>query len=99
MSKVGALVLGGLVGGAAVFGGLNYHVLRTSDGFEFVPKRAATFEETYVDIRGFGVSDWFDHKELSQAVVAAQKEHLIQDSAVNSVTEGFSNLIDGVRRK
>jgi hypothetical protein len=98
MSKLGTLVLGGLVGGAGVFGALNYHVLRTADGYEFIPKASATFDDTYVDVRAFGVSDWVDHADLSKAVVKADKQHLIKDSSVNSVLNGLSNMVDGIRK-
>jgi hypothetical protein len=98
MSRVGALVLGILVGAAGVYTSLHYHVLRTDEGYEFIPKSSTTFSQTYVDTRQFGVSDWMEHKELAQAVMSAKKEHLFKDAAIGNLEEGISNVFDKLRK-
>ena len=98
MSRIGALVLGILVGAVGVYGSLHYHVLRTDTGYEFVPKNATTFTDTYVDTRQFGIGDWMEHKELMQAVVTAKKEHLFKDSTIGSLKDGLNDMIDGFRQ-
>jgi hypothetical protein len=98
MSRLGALVLGVLVGAAGVYGLLHYHVLRTADGYELVPKLSTTFSDTYVDTRQFGVSDWMEHKELAQAVMKADKQDLFKDATIGSLEGGISDMLDKLRK-
>ncbi len=93
MSRMGSFLMGFVVGGLAVYGSLNYHVLRTKDGFELVPKLSATFKESYLDVRQYTTSDWSQHKTVLSALVRAKKEHLITDSASQQLTEGIDNLL------
>lgn len=92
MSRLGALVTGVVVGGGLVYGSLNYHVLRTDEGLEMVPKAEATFSDTYLDVRNFGVSDWADHEQVAHAVLKAGKDHILKDAAAHSVSEGLNSL-------
>jgi hypothetical protein len=93
MSRLATLVVGILLGAAGVFGALKYHVLRTDEGLEFVPKQGMSLADTYVDARQFGVSDWLAHGDLARAVIAADKQHLIGRSAVDGVLEGVSGVM------
>ena len=43
MGRAGSFVSGCIVGGAAIFTSLKYHVVQTNKGFEFVPKLTASF--------------------------------------------------------
>jgi hypothetical protein len=97
MSRLSYMVVGVLIGAGLVYGALNYHVLRTTEGVEFVPKLAATFDETYLDVRQFGVSDWADHEQLARAVVKSGKDHILRDAATRSVQDGINSLWDRVR--
>jgi hypothetical protein len=97
MSRLGSLLLGVALGAALVYGALNYHVLRTAEGLEFVPKLSATFSETYLDVRQYKVSDWADHELVARAVVKSGKDHLLKDAATRSVQEGINSLWDKVR--
>lgn len=85
--------MGCLVGGTAVYGSLNYHILRTADGIELVPKLQATFKETYLDVRNYSASDWSDHKTVLSALVRANKEHVLADSASQQLAEGIDTLL------
>ena len=98
MSRLSCILLGVALGAGLVYGALNYHVLRTTEGVEFVPKLSATFSETYLDVRQFGVSDWADHQVVARAVMQAGKDELLTDSATRSLQEGVQGLIDGIRR-
>jgi hypothetical protein len=93
MSRLGSLLLGCVIGGASVYVSLKYHVLRTEKGFELVPKLSATFSETYYDVRGFGVSDWTEHKTLAAAVVQAGKQELFTDSASEGLRRGLEGVL------
>ena len=67
----GSFLTGLVIGGAAVYGSLGWHVLRTDEGFEVVAKTQATFAETYLDVRNYTLSDWASHKSLSADIVQA----------------------------
>ena len=86
--------LGFIVGGAVVFTSLKYHVLRTDEGIQLVPKLNATFSKTYFDVRGFDVQDWTQHRTLSAAVVAAKKEHLFHGAASESLRQGLQGVLN-----
>lgn len=77
MHRISSFVFGVVVGGALVFFGQRFHVLRTDTGFEFIPKISAGLAETYVDIRGFQATDWEKHQTLQAAIVRAKKESLL----------------------
>ena len=98
MSRIGALVLGVLIGGGLVYGSLNYHVLRTETGYEFIPKSSATFSETYLDVRQFGVSQWAEHDEVARAVLKADKGHLMQGSLRQTLRQGVESVLDDFRQ-
>lgn len=94
MGRFGWLVLGVVVGGALVFGGQRYHVLRTKDGLAVVPKVSATFSETYVDVRDYGAAEWAAHRSLAAAVVQADRQDLIKEGVLDKVrgrVDGFLN--------
>ena len=94
MKRLSGFLIGVVVGGGLVFGAQRYHVLRTEQGLEVVPKLSADFSECYVDIRKFGASDWAEHKALAAAILSAKKEHIFHDSAADSVREKMSGLLD-----
>jgi hypothetical protein len=93
MGRLAIFILGMAVGGGMVYGAERYHVLRTSQGLETVPKLSASFSETYVDVRGFGASDWADHQGLAADVLRAHKEYLIQDAVADKVRQKVDGLL------
>ena len=96
MNRFSCLVVGAILGAGLVYGSLTHHVLRTDTGLEFIPKAQAGFQETYLDVRQFGVSNWTDHQAVAQAVVKAGKEALLKDSARNSLERGVDNLLNRI---
>lgn len=97
MGRFAWFVTGFILGAVCVVGSLKYHVLQSEEGFDVVPKTAATLEDTYVDIRGFTVSDWSEHKALALAITQSGKTHLFRDSAVDSLFDGVGGFLDQVR--
>jgi hypothetical protein len=87
MRRLSSFVFGMVVGGALVFFGQRYHVVRTSNGFEFIPKISAGVAETYVDIRGFQATDWEQHQTLQAAIVRAKKESLLTGAPSTSAAQ------------
>jgi hypothetical protein len=99
MSRIGTFFFGALFGAAVCFTALKYHVLRTNDGFQLVPKLTANFSETYVDVRNFKPDDWNRHKGLVAAIVHSGKTNMLGDSAVGSLRDQAEDLLGqlGVR--
>ena len=88
----GSFLTGLVIGGAAVYGSLGWHVLRTDEGFEVVAKTQGTFAETYLDVRNYTLSDWASHKTLSAAIVQAKKERIFQSATMRSATGGVQSM-------
>lgn len=94
MGRLGSLLLGMVLGAGLVFGALRYHTVRAADGFHFVPKADTTFADAYVDIRQFSPADWDEHRSLALALIKANKEALIADSAVHSLRSSIRSALD-----
>jgi hypothetical protein len=94
MGRMIILLVGIAIGAAGVYGSLNYHLIHTQDGFEAIPKTSATFNDTYVDVRSFGVGDWADHKDLVAALIAAKKESVMGEAAEGAFRDRIGNLFD-----
>ncbi|MBI2824270.1 MAG: hypothetical protein HYX69_06250 [Planctomycetia bacterium] len=97
MRRIGSFLLGIVVGGVLVFFAQRYHVVRTDQGVEFVPKLQSGLSDTYVDIRKFQATDWANHKALAAAIVQAQKDHILSDSASDQVRQGVGRLVDELK--
>ncbi|HVW39706.1 MAG TPA: hypothetical protein VHB99_20450 [Pirellulales bacterium] len=93
MSRLAFFVLGLVVGGGLVYGAERYHVLRTNQGFETVPKLSASFSDVYVDVREFTASDWAERQGLAADVLRAHKEYLIKDAVVDQVRQKVNGLL------
>jgi hypothetical protein len=74
-----SFLAGAVVGGGLVFGALSYHVLRTDNGMEFIPKLSPIFAEAYLDVRSFTSADWARHKATAAAIVQAKKQSLFKN--------------------
>jgi len=98
MQRISSFLFGVIVGGALVFFGQRYHVVRTTAGFEFVPKLSSGFAETYVDVRAFQPGDWEKHKTLAAAIVQAKKQNILVDSAGENVGKGMDSLMTELNR-
>ena len=72
--------------------------MRSDDGLKAIPKLSATFEDTYIDVRQFGISDWSRHRALVAAIVQADEEELFEGSADAVISEGVSRFLDAVSR-
>jgi hypothetical protein len=92
MQRVMTFMLGVAAGVMLCWGATNYHVVRAADGFHLVEKQRARLAEAYVDVRAFGVSDWANHPELASALVAANKQSVMQSAAANTFQGGLSQL-------
>lgn len=96
MGRLSTFLFGAGVGAVLMYTSLTYHVLRTGNGYELVPKLTAGFSETYLDVRNFGASDWANHKTLVAAIVRADKQKILQGSSAENLTEGVKEMLQGI---
>jgi hypothetical protein len=96
MGWVGSFLGGVVVGGAAVFVGLKYHVVRATDGVHLVPKLQAQFDEAYVDIRKFSFEDWNKHRGLAVAMVKSDKGYLMQETTTDALRRSVDSVLEGL---
>jgi hypothetical protein len=93
MSRLSTFLMGMSAGAILLYTAMNFHVLRASDGVHLVAKQSPTLAETFIDVRSFGISDWANHPQLSAALVQAQKQHLLGESATSSITDSVKQLV------
>lgn len=82
MRRILTFFSGVIFGGALIYFAMNFHVIRSQEGFDLVPKVHPQLATTYVDIREFQVADWAQHAEVAAALVQANRKDLL-DNAVN----------------
>jgi hypothetical protein len=93
MSRFSSFLLGMVAGAGLIQGATTYHIIRASDGFHFVAKQPARLSETYVDIRAFTMSDWAAHAQLASALVQANQQQLLGDSAATALQDKAKQLL------
>ena len=98
MSRLAVFIFGILVGGGLLYGALTQHLLHTTSGWELVPKVAANFDDSYLDVRKFSLADWAQHQQLVAAIVAAKKEHILGEAAEAGIEQGVTQLLDEFRK-
>ena len=99
MNRLTTLLMGVLFGAGAMFTAMKYHVVRAEDGFHMVPKVSAQLSEAYVDIRQFDAVQWNEHRALAVAIVDADKEHLLKDSAASTFRHTVDSVLHSLGRK
>jgi len=93
MSRLSSFFVGMVVGAGLLQGATTYHIVRAADGFHFIAKQPARLSETYVDIRAFTMTDWAGHPQLASALVQANQQQLMGESAANSAQEKAKQLL------
>lgn len=94
MNRLTSFLTGVVVGAIAVFGSMNFYVVRTNDGVQVVRKVVPHANFPYVDIRNFTVGDWQKHAELAAALTKAGKTNVLGQSTANSVGETVSDAVN-----
>lgn len=93
MSRLYIFLLGMGTGIGLVLAVNSYHLVRANDGIHFVPKQPPRLAETYVDIRGFTWNDWSSHAQLASALVQANQQQLINNSAADAVQQTIKQAL------
>lgn len=95
MRRLTTFVMGMITGGLLLYGAMHFHVIRAHDGFHFVSKMSPTIAATYVDIRGFSVSDWAQHSDIAAALLNANQGELMKNAASGALHDGLDRLLQG----
>lgn len=66
-----------ILGAAATLVAMNYHIVRTADNVAFVPKRYAGLQDSYVDVRNWGIADWTEHPDFVWTLYKNDRQDLI----------------------
>jgi hypothetical protein len=99
MSRLSTFLMGMVAGAGLLQAATNYHVVRASDGFHVIAKQPARLSETYVDIRRFTMSDWASRPQLATALVQANQQQLLGDSAAATAQEQADQLLPDWSKK
>ena len=94
MRRLMTFILGMVVGGILLYGALSYHFIRADDGLHVIPKSSATLVSTYVDIRKFTVADLANNADIVEAIMRANKQELLKDTATGAVQNGIDRFLD-----
>lgn len=90
MRRLIAVLFGILLGGGGVYVAFSYHIVKSDDDLLFVPKRQASLESVYSDIRGWGLREWGENPELARTLT----EHGHGDLITHTISgELFDNLL------
>jgi hypothetical protein len=93
MSRLSSFLLGMVAGAGLLHGATTYHVVRASNGFHLIAKQPARLAESYVDIRAFTMTDWAAHPLLASALVQANKQQLVGESAAGTLQDKTQQLL------
>jgi len=89
-----------MVAGAGLLqGATTYHIVRASDGFHLIAKQPPRVSESYIDIRAFTMTDWAAHPQLASALVQANQEQLLGESAAGALQDKAKQLLPGWPKK
>lgn len=91
MRRIWTFISGIMVGGALIYGAMNFHLVRARDGLHVVPKINAQLALTYADIREFTVADWAKNAELAAALMNANRRDLVDNAIGGSVDNTLDN--------
>jgi len=96
MGRVSSFI-SGMVAGFVLFFLLNhYHVVRSNDGLFVVPKLSQNLQDSYVDIREFGLGDWQEHRLLAASILRSDRHELLEESSLTGFRKTVVTLMDGL---
>lgn len=92
MGKAKPFLFGSLLGASVMFVAVQYHVVRSHDGFQLVPRTPQhSLGLAYADIRQWNASQWTDRAELARALMAHGSGDLISQSVAESLSDAVAS--------
>jgi hypothetical protein len=99
MNRLSSFFTGLIVGAAGLYWAMTFHVVRADDGVHVVPKVSAGLGDAYVDIREFGAEQWSEHRSLAAAIVHAEKDELLKESALSNLRHAAQGALESLGLK
>jgi hypothetical protein len=93
MRTVSSFLLGMAAGAALLYTANNYHVVRSNEGLHLIAKQPARLGEIFIDVRGFSLADWAARPQLVSALVQANEQRLLGDSATRGFQQSMNQII------
>ena len=98
MSAFKPFIAGALAGAAMLYGSLQYHVVRSQDGFYIVPRAPqASLGLAYADLRGLSADELARRPELARAMAANSARQLLADTGQQQPKEKLTNAAEAAR--
>ncbi len=92
MARAKPFLFGSLLGAITMFVALQYHIVRSHDGFQFVPRTPQhSLGLAYADIRQWSATQWTDRTELARALMAHGSGDLIAQSVAENLVDSVSS--------
>jgi hypothetical protein len=85
----------GLVLGATLmYTTMHYHLVRGDEGIFLIPKVTNQLGDAYVDIRGFTLEDWKQHKPLAAAMMKSNRAEILSDATLGGFKDSLHSVVD-----
>ena len=92
MPRMYAFFLGLGIGALVLFGMSNYHFIRARSGWYCVPKQRAQLSQAYVDKRHFDANEWAANPDLTAALTADNKQHVMEVESTGYIQNGLNRM-------
>ncbi|NQT94096.1 MAG: hypothetical protein HQ559_15145 [Lentisphaerae bacterium] len=99
LNTIIALVIVALLAAGAAYWLASHHVVQGDDGVMVLDKRFLTFEDTRVDIRGWGIRDFDEHMHIRRALVAEGYGDLISELKQDELKGSVNDIIESTETK
>lgn len=96
--RLAPFLIGICLGAVGMYVGLIYHIVRAPDGVHLIEKTPATLSGCYADIREFKLEDWKANPNLTVAISASGKTHLLTENAIDNARDASQRLWDDLRQ-
>ncbi len=96
--RIAPFLFGIVFGAIGMYVVLLHHVVRAPDGFHLIRKTTATLGGCYADIREYNLDDWKANPNLTVAISASGKTHLLTENAFKNVKEAGQQLWDDLQQ-
>ena len=82
---------------------LNAHFVRLDGGVVFLAKDSMSFRDTYVDVREWGIADYFSHSERIREYLLFERKYqqLVQlvEETQQTINAKLDTLTEGAKRR